>query len=206
MQLIGILRARPGLGADFLNRGGIENAERVGRRRLARTARVHGLGTALFQGSVVEEGVRFGVQDFVRQGRRLRQIAREALDFTLLDFLKQSDQSLNVHGLRQTVFDRLADEWMLRNFTVTRDIFETSELVGKHRRQEIFRFHALQRRWNLAAAALPGQGKRARGIPAPANREHRRIQQRLDQQIPDGFAVEIAEDFVEGKRMLCPQR
>ena len=71
---------------------------------------------------------------------------------------------------------------MIGNFAVAGDVFQTGKLVGKNGGQQIFRFHALQRRGNFSAAALARQGERARRVPAPANRKHRRIQQRLDQE------------------------
>ena len=43
--------------------------------------------------------------------------------------------------------------------------------------------HALQLRRDLLAAAASRDRERATGVPAPADLEHRRVEQRLDQQV-----------------------
>src|SRR5262245_45972167 len=91
---------------------------------------------------------------------------------------------------------------MVGYLAVTSDVFETGELVRKNGREQVFRFHALDRRRDSSAAALTRKSKRASGVPSPADREHGRIEERLDQKITDGVAVKIPENFVEWKGVL----
>ncbi len=98
------------------------------------------------------------------------------------------------------------DQRVVRNLTVARDVFEAGQLIREHCCQQVLRFHPLQRRRDFSPAALPGQSEGARGVPAPPDGKHRRIQQRLHQQLARGLAVQIAEDFVERERMLRAER
>ena len=95
---------------------------------------------------------------------------------------------------------------MIGHFAVADDVFEAGELIGKNGGEEILGFHALQRRGRAATTALSWHGQRARGIPAPANRKHRRVEQRLHENVANGFGIEIAKDFVERKGMLRAER
>ena len=95
---------------------------------------------------------------------------------------------------------------MVGDFTVARDVFQAGKLVGEHRREEVLRLHALQGRRHFASATLARQGQRPGRVPAPANRKHRRVQQRLHQQVAHRPAVQVAKDFLERKGMLRAQR
>ncbi len=55
----------------------IERAQVVGLLYVEPATRDHRLGAALFQRRVVQERERLGVQDLVRQGRRLGRVARD---------------------------------------------------------------------------------------------------------------------------------
>ena len=76
---------------------------------------------------------------------------------------------------------------MCRNFYWAAQVFSARELIGKHQREQIFRGHPLQLRCNLPAAAPTRNRQRARRVPAPANIEHGRVEQRLRQHIADAF-------------------
>src|SRR5207245_8603118 len=67
--------------------------------------------------------------------------------------------------------------------------------------QEVLRFHALERRGNFAPAPLPRQRQGPSRVPAPADREHRRIQQCLHQEVAHGLAVEIAKEDRKSTRL-----
>ena len=56
------------------------------------------------------------------------------------------------------------------------------------------------------AAALARQRQRTRRVPAPANREHRRVEQRLHEQVAHSFGIQITKNFVERKGMLRAER
>ena len=142
----------------------------------------------------------------MREGRRLGQIARHTLNRAAFDLLQHGDQTVNVHCFAQTIVNRLSHQWMIRDFAIARDILQASQLVGKDRRQQILRFHALERRRNPLSAALPRQGQRAGCVPAPANRKHGRIEQGLHQKIANRSAVQITKNLLQWKRVLRPQR
>ena len=142
----------------------------------------------------------------MRQRRWFRQIARNALDGAALDLFEHGDQPVNVHRLGQTVLNGLLHQRMVGNLAVAGDVLQAGQLVREHRGQEVLRFHALERRGNFAPAPLPRQRQRARRVPPPADREHRRIQQCLHQQIAHRSAVKIAEDFVQREGVLRAER
>src|SRR6516162_5200529 len=95
---------------------------------------------------------------------------------------------------------------MGRDLPVAVDVFQASKLVRKDGSQQVFRLHALQRRRNLASSALAWQGEGPGRVPPPTDRKHRRVKQRLGQEIAYRFAVKITEDLIKWKRVLCAQR
>jgi len=68
VQLVRATRVRPRFVLDPLDRRRVEGAELVRALDVESAARDHGLGAALLQRCVVEEGVRLGVQHLVREG------------------------------------------------------------------------------------------------------------------------------------------
>src|SRR6516162_4597192 len=95
---------------------------------------------------------------------------------------------------------------MRRNLPVAVDVFQAGELVWKDCSQQVFRFHALQRRRNLASSALAWQREGTGGVPSPADRKHRCVKQRLRQKIAHCFAIKVTEDLIKRKGVLCAQR
>src|SRR5947207_6440894 len=95
---------------------------------------------------------------------------------------------------------------MVRNFAIAYDVFQTSELIRKYCCQKIFRFHALQWRGYFCAATKPRHRKGTCRIPAPANREHRRVEQGLDQEVTHRFGIQIAKNLLKRERMLRAKR
>ena len=95
---------------------------------------------------------------------------------------------------------------MVRNLAIAHDVLETRELIGKNCREQIFRFHSLQRRGEFCPAAKAGHSKRARRIPTPANRKHRRVEQCLHEHFAHCFGIQITKNFIERERVLCPER
>src|SRR5207237_607328 len=72
--------------------------------------------------------------------------------------------------------------------------------------EKILRFHSLKRRGEFRSATKTRHGKRARCVPTPADREHRRIEQCLNEKIPHGFRIQITKNFVQREGMLSPER
>ena len=85
-------------------------------------------------------------------------------------------------------------------------IFGAGDLIRENGSQQIVGAHALDGRRNLAAAAEAQDRQRARGIPAPARGEHRRIQQGLRQHVFDGLRLQELEDQFERKGVLLGER
>src|ERR1051326_7277301 len=167
MQLVGVGRSRPRLGTYFLYRGGIQDAESIRGGGFAGPPGVHRLCAALLQRRVVEERVRPGVEDLVRQRRWLGQIAREAFDGAGLNLPQHRDQTFDIHSRGQAIFDGLVDERVVRNLAVAGNVLEAGELVGEHRGEKVLRFHALERGGDSTPAALAGEGPWRRGGSAP---------------------------------------
>ena len=84
---------------------------------------------------------------------RSRQTARTSPD---LDAAEQPFQPLDVHGLVQTVGDRLIDERMVRNLPVAGQVLETGDLVGEDRRDQILGLHPQDLRRHFPAGAKRG--------------------------------------------------
>src|SRR5689334_10248281 len=93
------------------------------------------------------------------------------------------------------------------NLTFTgRQVFGAGDLIREDRGQQIFGVHPLQLRRNFLPAATAQDGERTRHVPAPANVPHRRIEQRLTEQLPDSFRVEVMKDLVEWKAVRWTKR
>src|SRR5262249_54504425 len=95
---------------------------------------------------------------------------------------------------------------MIWDFAITHYVFQTGQLIRENCRQKIFRFHALQWRRDFRTATKPRNRKRTRRVPAPANGEHRRIEQGLHEQVTHRCGMQIAKNFFQRKRMLRTER
>ena len=71
---------------------------------------------------------------------------RDATNLATLNLAQHFLKAVNVHRLSEAIVDGLLHQGMIRNLSVTDDVLQTSELVGKNCGQEIFRFHTLKRR------------------------------------------------------------
>ena len=79
----------------------------------------------------------------MRQRGGLRQVPGDAIDLAILNALEHLDQPVDVHGLTETILNRLLYQRMVWHLAISRNVLQASQLVGKHRGQQIFRFHAL---------------------------------------------------------------
>ena len=98
----------------------------------------------------------------------------------MLDSAQYFLQSVDVHCLGEAITNRLLHQWMIRDLAVANDVLQARELIRENCGQKIFRFHPLQRRGDFRAASKAWHGERTGRIPAPANREHWRVKQRLN--------------------------
>jgi hypothetical protein len=121
---------------------------------------LHRTCATFFQRRVIEISIRTSVEDFLRQRRSFDHITGEKVLLISFDRFQQLDEAFNVHCFFQTVFHRLMDQGMLRNFSFTAaKIFKASNLIRKYRRQQVFSIHALQLRRNLLTAT-PSQNRK----------------------------------------------
>ena len=86
------------------------------------------------------------------------------------------------------------------------EVLGAGDLIGEHRRDEVLGLHALQLRRHLPAASEAQDRQRARGVPAPAHAEHRRVEQGLHQDLPHRPRAQIAEHVLERKAVGRAER
>ncbi len=73
-------------------------------------------------------------------------------------------------------------------------------------RKQVVGPHAQERSRNPLAAARTLEQQRALHVPAPAGLEHRRGEERLDQDVARRVRVEVVEDLFEREAVLGPER
>ena len=98
---------------------------------------------------------------------------------------------MSIASFRQSAIG-LTDQGMVGNLALADQVLGAGELVGKDRRDQVLGVHARELRRHLPAAAETRQRERHARDPAPARDEHRRIEQRLDQQRPDAGRMQVA--------------
>ncbi len=206
VQLVRIPDRRPRLVPDPRDRGGVQRSVIGGRRGVQRPPGVDRVGPPLLQGHIVQERIGPRRQHLVRQRRRLCRVPAHALDRAVGHPPQQRFQPVDVHRLDQTVLDRLIDQRVVRDLPVAHDVLQAGDLIRENRGQQVVRLDPLQRRRHLLAAPAPEDRERPGRVPAPARREHGRIEQRLDQQIPGGLRLQVAEDLLQRERVGGAQR
>jgi hypothetical protein len=86
------------------------------------------------------------------------------------------------------------------------DVLATRDGLGEHHRQRVGCTH-LHEVWRYALAGPTTQhGERARDVPAPADLEHRSIEQRLDQCLACAARCDVAKYRVEWEAVRLPER
>src|SRR6516225_7706560 len=95
---------------------------------------------------------------------------------------------------------------MVWHLALADEILGAGDLVREDRAEKIFGHHAHKLRGYLLPAPEARQGKRNAGHPAPARAEHRRIKQRLNEQLAHGLRVEIARHISEFEAVRSSQR
>ena len=157
MQRVGGIRVGPRLRPHPLDGLRVEPPE-VGRaRRVEPAPPRYRPRAALLERGVVEERVRLGVQDLVRKGRGLRQVARVHRDLAPLDALEEGHETVDVHRFVQGVVDGLVHEGVVRDLPLSpSEVLGARDLVGKHHRDEVLGLHPLDRGRHLAPARRRG--------------------------------------------------
>ena len=200
MQRVGGIRVGPRLRPHPLDGLRVEPPE-VGRaRRVEPAPPRYRPRAALLERGVVEERVRLGVQDLVRERRGLRQVARVHRDLAPLDALEEGHETVDVHRFVQGVVDGLVHQGVVRDLPLPpSEVLGARDLVGKHHRDEILGLHPLDRGRHLAPARPARDRERHVRVPAPADVEDRGVEQRLDEHVPGGRAREVSRHLLERK-------
>ena len=205
-ELVGIAHIRPGFLLNLRDGRRVKLANFFEHRFRQHAAHLNRSGAALFQGRVVEIGVRIGVQDLVRENRRNRSIDCDAANFSGSNLFQNLLQAVEVHGLVHHVFHHFADQGMVGQLNGAVNIFLAGRHIGKNRSQQIIGAHALNLRRYFAAALKAQQRQRAVGIPAPARGKNRREQRCLLQYWLHGFGLQEAKNIAQRKAMLLRER
>ena len=106
----------------------------------------------------------------------------------------------------QAIANRFLYEGMIRNLNRANDVVAAGRLVGEHSGQKVVGSHPLNRRRNLASSREAQDGEGPRCIPSPARREHRRIEQRLSEDVLHCCDIQEFENQLERETMLLAQR
>ncbi len=205
VEFVGTPHLGPGVASDGFDGIGVQ-ASQVARDRGVEPAAVpDGVGPPLLEGRVVQEGIGPGVEDLLGHGRGLAEVPGVHVHVAGLHHLQNRLQRRDVHGLVQAVPDGLGDQGMVRHLPVARDVLQARDLVGEHLGDEVLGDRPLYLRRHSVPAPAPQHGQGDRRVPAPAHLEHGRVEEGLDQDLPDGLCVEIAEDVVEGETVCGAQ-
>ena len=206
MQFVGVAGIGPGLLAHQRDRRGVERPEVPRRFDVDGAAHHHRLGAALFEGRVVEEGVRLRAQDFVRHRRRLDRVDRRRPQLAVLDAVQDVEERVDVHRLVEAVVDRLAHQGVIGDFDIADDVLGAGHLGGKDGGEEVAGAHPLNRRRDLLAALVAQDGQGAGGVPPPAHLEHGRGKEGLSQHLARRLRAQVVKDVVQREAVLRPQR
>ncbi len=151
---------------------------------------------------VVEERVRRGGEDLVREHRRFGGVAAVHGDRARLDAFEQLAHAVDVERLVQRVGDRLADEEVIGDLDRAGDVLLAGRRLGEQRRHHVVGFHALDRWRVLAPVAEPQDEQAPVEVPPPARQEHRRVEDRLAQRVLDRRARDVARHLVEREAVV----
>ena len=205
VQLFGVARQRPGFGADLGDGLGIELGQ-VPRGERQPPPRGHRPGAALLQRSVIQEGVRIGVEQLMRERARLAGVAGDELDLPLLLTLQHVQPAGQVGPLVFAIPHRLPDQRVIGNGQVAGMILQAAGVGGKDRGQQVVTAEPLQLRRNPLAAVVATHGQRVGHVPTPTGLEQRGRQQSLFVQVLRVAGIEHAEQIIDRDAVIRPHR
>ena len=130
--------------------------------------------------------------------------SREMSSIAPFDAFQQRRQSVEVHRFGQAIIDRLLDERMFRDHAVASDVFKAGQLVRKDSREQVFRLHPLQWRRVLRPPRCRGRAS-ARVAFHRSDREHRSVQESLDEDVADRVCMQKMKNVLKRERMLGSQ-
>ena len=206
VQLLGGVDLRPGFFAHPCDRLRVQASDVVGGLQVHQRLGADRLGAPLFGGAVIQKGIGPRIENGVRQRRRRCQVARGDADLAVLDAGQQPHEALDVHGVVQAVVQRLCDQRVVGNLAFADDVLRASLLVGEDHGQQVLCIGALELRRRPTPAVHAPHRQRRRRVPAPARAEHRRIEQRLHQDVPRRGRLQVVLHLVERKTVRRPER
>ena len=196
----------PTLGRDLLDCGRIQNSRPVRRIRGQCAPKHYRSGTPFLQRSIVQVRVRIRVQNLMTEHRRLGCVERNRTNRAGLDSAQDHFESFKIHRLIEAVRDRFVYERMIGNPNRPGQVFSTRNLIREHGGQQIVGPHPLDLGRNLRPSAETQDRECTSRIPPPARSEHRRIEQRLRQDITHGRRLQELEYKLERKGVTVAQR
>ena len=168
----------------------------------------YGAGAALLEGGVVEEGVGHRVEQLVGEHGGLGRVFAEDLDLAVFDAAEHVQHALGVERLREAVAERFEHEGVVGGLdpAVGREVVLAGGGGGEDGGEEVVGAHSLDGRGDALAARLPEEREGAGGRPSPAQREDRRLQDGLREDVLGGGGVEVMEDGFDGEGVLGAER
>ena len=135
----------------------------------------------------------------MREDRRLGRVAGDEMELAAMNAAEHGPEPLEVHRLLQAVADGLLHQRVIGNLAIGGDVLETGRCVGEHRGHEIVGEHPLQLRRQPASATSARHREGDGRVPPPARLEHRRIEERLHQDVARGLRMQIPEHIRQRK-------
>ena len=206
VQLVDIAHDRGDLFTRELDRARIQRGRDIARLDGETAAHLDRARAPLLERGIVEVRVRVRIDELVRQRARLDGIAREHLDLAALELLEDALQTFAVHRFDEAIAHRLEHERVIRHLARPDDVLATRERLREHHGQRIGRAHLDEVRRNLLAVAAAQHRQRAGDIPAPADLEHRPIEQRLREDLARLVRRHVREHRIEREAVRLAER
>jgi hypothetical protein len=162
MQLVGVANRGPRFGGDLRNSLRIERANALCHVRIECPPQLHSSGATLLERGVVEIRIGIRIQNLVGERRRLGCVDCDRANRPAIDSGDQRFKTIQIHRFVKTVGDCLGNQRMIGNADFTGEIFRTRRLIRKHRRHQIVRLHAQNRRRRFASASKAQHSQSAR--------------------------------------------
>src|SRR5579884_1487113 len=152
--------------------------------------------------SVIEIGVRRGIQNLMRKHRGNRRIDCKQTNRSVVHAANHVFEALDIHRFGENVLHHFANQRMIGNLDITFDVLLARSYIGEDCREKIVGTNP-QNRWrNFLPVSVPKQRKRSSRIPAPARLENRRGKRRLFQNLLHVLFAQKLEYVGEGKAVL----
>ena len=206
VHFIGVGGIRPCLVANSVDRVRIEPSDVGGGDRIESAAHRHRPRAALLERRIVEKRVGSGVEDFRRERGGLGEVAGDDPDIAVPESRHQGFEPVDVHRLGQRIGDGLLHQRMVGDGAGSREVLGARDLVREHRGDQVLGLHALDVRRDLRTAPEPRDGQRDVCVPPPADVEHRRVEQRLGEDVAHRLRREVAGDLVEREAVGFAER